>query len=131
MNGSPECCFGQNEAVDWPEFVELLEHRLGLYVGRPTYERAVCLLTGFDLAQPGSIHAELQDRLARRGYTGPISWPSVLLAEALSADVHAPPALGPLTPEEDRAAIAFLCAELRAHLGLTDESRPQSDLDGS
>lgn len=107
--------------MEWPEVVNLVEHRLGLYVGRPTYERAVSLITGFDLAQPGSVHSALQERLASRGRAGPVFWPHVLLAEALSLDTHTAHDLGALTPEEDQAAIAHLCTELRAWLGAPNE----------
>ncbi len=104
--------------MGWPELIEILEQRLGMYVGRPTYERAISLLTDFDLAQENSIWPDLQERVAARHQAGSAGWPWVLLAEALSQDVHNPPDLGPLTPEEDRTAIAHLCSQLRAYLNL-------------
>jgi hypothetical protein len=99
-----------------------------MYVGRATYERAIGLVTGFDLAQPDSVWQSLQKRVQARCHTGPSGWPWVLLAEALSVDAHNPPDLGPLTPEENRTAIAHLCSELRAELSAKNgEETPCDD----
>lgn len=100
---------------DWEGVLYMVEHRLGMWVGRPTYERAVALITGFDLSQPISIAPAMQERVrVRRGRRVPIGWPWVLLVEALGGDFETRPDLGPLTPEEDAAAIKLLVAEVRA-----------------
>lgn len=88
-----------------------------MWVGRPTYERAVALVTGFDMAQAVSIHGPMQERILERHSTGPTGWPWVLLAEAIDGDVHNSGDLGGLTAEEDARAITLLVAELRAVLG--------------
>jgi hypothetical protein len=49
-----------------------------MWVGRPTYERAVALVIGFDMAQPESVDGPLQSRIAARHDTGPLGWPWVL-----------------------------------------------------
>ncbi len=102
--------------MDWLELTDVIEDRLGMYVGRATYERAIALLRGFDLAQGTSLWPELQKRAEARHQTGSRGWPWVLLAEALGADVHDAPDLGPLTREQNKAAIASLCGELRSCL---------------
>jgi hypothetical protein len=58
-------------------------------VGRPTYERAVALVIGFDMAQPDSINEPMQARITARHKTGPLGWESVLKEEALGGD-HLP-----------------------------------------
>ncbi len=110
---SDEC---ETPAVEmtWPDLVDAIEHRLARYTGRPTYERAVFLVVGFDLAQPTSRLAELQTRIAGRHATGALGWEGVLLAEAIGADPQSPPPLGPLSGGDDARAIAALIRELRA-----------------
>jgi hypothetical protein len=100
--------------MTWPDLVDAIEHRLARYTGRPTYERAVFLVVGFDLAQPTSRLAELQTRIAGRHATGTLGWEGVLLAEAIGADPQSPPPLGPLSGGDDARAIAALIRELRA-----------------
>ncbi len=100
--------------MTWAGLVDAIEHRLGMYTGRPTYERAVYLVVGFDLAQPTSRLTELQARIAGRHSIGSLSWESVLLAEAIGADVQTPPPLGPLSTEDDARAVTALVRELRA-----------------
>jgi hypothetical protein len=102
--------------MDWLELTQIIEHHLGMYVGRATYERAIALLRGFDLAQGTSLWPELQKRVEARHQTGSRGWPQVLLAEALGADVRDAPDLGPLSREQNKAAIACLCRELRSCL---------------
>jgi len=109
----------------WETILYVLEHRLGMYVGRATYERAVAFVLGFDVAQPQSIDEQIRSRLQARGYTGPLFWASVLLREALGGELHAPVDLGGLTPEQDRQAIAFLVSELRAALGTEQPAEPE------
>lgn len=109
-----------NHPFDWAFVISVLESRLGMWVGRPTYERAVALVIGFDMAQPERVNGLMQSRVAARHNTGPLGWPWVLKAEATGGDVHAPGDLGDLTPEQDTAAIALLASELRSVLHLAD-----------
>ena len=102
-----------NPPFSWDFVLSVLESRLGMWVGRPTYERAVSLVIGFDMAQPQSVNGPLQARVSARHGTGPVGWPWVLQAEATGADVHNPGDLGGLTPGQDASAIALLVAELR------------------
>ena len=105
-----------NRPFTWDFVLSVLEHRLGMWVGRPTYERAVALVIGFDMAQPESVNEPLQSQIASRHGTGPLGWAWVLRAEAIGGDVHNPGDLGDLTPEQDAKAIALLVSELRAVL---------------
>ena len=98
-----------NHPFQWDFVLQAVEHRLGMWVGRPTYERAVALVTGFDMAQPTSI----QQRMWSRICTGSVDWPWVLLELAINRPVDD---LGPLAAEEDAAAISLLVTELRAVL---------------
>ena len=107
-----------NRPFDWAFVLAVVEHRLGMWVGPPTYERAVALVTGFDMAQADSVHPWLQERLSSRHNSGSVHWDRVLLAESLDTDVNDPKVRGPLTPEEDAVAIGLLVAELRAVLDL-------------
>ena len=102
--------------MGWAEFIEILERRLGMFAGRATYERAVAMVIGFDLAQDHPIHTVIEERVMARNGSGPMGWPWVLLAEALGRDLSARLDLGPLEADEDRAAIGLLSRELRACL---------------
>ncbi|PUA78923.1 hypothetical protein C7S10_21895 [Nocardioides currus] len=86
-----------------------------MWTGRETYERAVFLVEGFDLAQGGHVHPQLQEWAQRRSGTTNIGWPWVLLRLALgtSPDVLEGRDLGPLTAEEDLAALSLLRKALR------------------
>jgi hypothetical protein len=94
-----------------------------MYVGRPTYARAVALVVGFDLAQPESISGSMQERVSRRLRAGSNGWPWVLMAEAIGGDVQNPPDLDELSPEQDALAITHLVSELRSLLGIERDAR--------
>jgi hypothetical protein len=111
-----------NRPFGWEFVIDAVEHRLGMWVGRPTYEHAVALVTGFDMAQVDSVHPLLQQRVSMRHGTGPITWATVLRAEALDVDVASAGDLGPLTPDQDGRAIKLLVGELRAVLGIGADS---------
>ena len=96
----------------WTFVTDEVIPRLGMWTGRPTYERAVNLIVGFDLAQTESIQDRMQQRLTDRHGPSAIAWPWLILAEAIGADIHNPPDLGPITPEQDAAAIDHLRREL-------------------
>jgi hypothetical protein len=102
----------QTPVVTWTELLDAIEHRLGMYTGRPTYERAVFLVQGFDLAEGHGRLALLQQRVRERHGSGPIAWSRVLLREVIPDEPAVD--LGPLTPEQDEAAIAVLVRHLRA-----------------
>ena len=119
MDGLPQV---YNRPFTWAFVLSMVENRLGMWVGSPTYERAVALITGFDMAQTGSIHGRMQAIMSKRHGTGPIGWPHVLMAEATGGDVHNPGDLGPLTPEQDARAIAQLVVELRSLMGIETET---------
>jgi hypothetical protein len=107
-----------NRPFTWDFVLWTVETCLGMWVGRPTYERAVALITGFDMAQTESIHGRMQEVMSKRHGTGPIGWPHVLMAEAIGRDIHNPGDLGPLTPEDDARAIAQLVVELRSLINI-------------
>ena len=110
-----------NRPFSWDFVLQIVENRLGMWVGRPTYERAVALIVGFDMAQAETIHDRMQARIRERHGTGPLGWEWVLMAAALGRDVHAPGDLGPLTAEEDDVAVRVLVAELREVLAIAGE----------
>jgi hypothetical protein len=97
-------------AVTWAELLDAIEHRLGMYTGRPTYERAVFLVQGFDLAEGGERLALLQERVRTRYNSGSSGWPWVLVREVVGDESSE---LGPLMPGQDAAAIAVLVRVLR------------------
>jgi hypothetical protein len=117
MEDAPEV---HTRPLTWAFVVSVVQSRLGMWVGRPTYERAIALVIGFDMAQAESIDQRLQARVSERCNTGSIGWPRALLAEALGEDLRTSRDLGPLSPEEDARAIDLLVKELRAVL---DEKR--------
>ena len=100
----------QTPVVTWAELLDEIEYRLGMYTGRPTYERAVFLVQGFDLAEGRGRLALLQERVGERYNSGSIAWPWVLVREVVGDETSE---LGPLTPGQDAAAIAVLVRTLR------------------
>ncbi|MEV8375858.1 hypothetical protein AB0P21_24185 [Kribbella sp. NPDC056861] len=106
-----------NRPLTWPFIVSVVQNRLGMWVGRPTYERAIALVIGFDMAQAESIDQRMQSRVSERCNAGSLGWPWALLAEAIGHDARTPRDLGPLSPEQDALAIDLLVRELRAVLG--------------
>jgi hypothetical protein len=72
----------KTSAAGWAEFLEILERRLGMFTGRATYERAVAMVIGFDLAQDQPIHPVIQKRVTARNGYGSIGWPWVLRSAA-------------------------------------------------
>ncbi|MCV2395112.1 hypothetical protein OEB99_12415 [Actinotalea sp. M2MS4P-6] len=109
------------EVVDnpfpWSFVLSVIEDRLGMWVGRPTYERAVALVIGFDMAQPESIGGSMQRRVSERLGSGSRGWPWVLMDEAIGESPSRGRDLSELTAEQDSLAIAHLVSELRALLG--------------
>lgn len=106
----------------WGFVLSVIEERLGMWVGRPTYERAVALVIGFDMAQPESVHGAMQKRVSERLGRGSRGWPWALMDEAIGEVPSRDRDLSELTPEEDSRAIAHLVSELRALLGAGGQS---------
>jgi len=114
VNAPPEVF---NRPFPWDFVLAVLDNRLGMWVGRPTYERAVALVIGFDMAQPDSIDGAMHQRVSERfGSTASIGWPWALMREALGDSPGSGRDLNELTSEEDAVAIAHLVRELRAVL---------------
>jgi hypothetical protein len=100
---------------DWSYVLETVLPRLGMWTGRATYERAVCFVEGFDLAQGSRVHPLMTSwAQAQYGETN-IGWPWVLVRIVLgtSRDTLEGRDLDALSPEEDAAALALLHEALR------------------
>ena len=97
--------------MDWAELIDAVEHRLGMFTGLPTYERAVNLVLGFDLGAGTDVNQRLQKRARETRDAGPIVWSTALLWE-ITDDPR--PDERELTPAQNEAAIKLLCDELRA-----------------
>lgn len=65
--------------MDWDEVLWHAERRLGMYVGRPRYDRAYSMLTGFDLAHGGGDLARFQVWMAERHGGTAVGWPWLIL----------------------------------------------------
>ena len=63
--------------MDWGEVLWHTERRLGMYVGRPRYDRAYSMLTGFDLARGGNDLAGFQVWMTERHGGTAVGWPMV------------------------------------------------------
>jgi len=100
---------------DWAYLLDHVMPRLGMWIGRESYERAVCFVQGFDLARGEHVHARLQEWAQDRYGETNIGWPWVILRLAVgtSSDVLEGRDLGPLTAEEDEAALSLLRRALR------------------
>lgn len=86
-----------------------------MWTGRETYERAVCFLSGFDLARGSQLNPLLQAWAHERYGETNIGWPWALIRLTLNTprDVLEGRDLGNLTPEEDQEALALLRQALR------------------
>jgi hypothetical protein len=109
-----------NPPFQWPFVLSVVEKRLGMWVGRPTYERAVAMVIGFDMAQPESINGAMQMRVAERLGTGAVAWPWALMRDAIGEDPKGSRDLNELSPDEDELAIARLVRELREVLQIAE-----------
>lgn len=109
-----------NRPFTWEFVVSILENRLAMWVGSATYERAVGLVMGFDMAQPESIGPRMHHRASLRSDIAQVvGWQGVLMAEASEGDDHKPRTPLDMTPEQNAKAITLLAGELRA--ALTDD----------
>ncbi|MFC0006495.1 hypothetical protein [Micromonospora siamensis] len=87
-----------------------VEHRLGLYVGRPTYDQAFSLLVGFDLARGRGELAAFQEWMSARHGGSSLAFSSLALVETFGDGATA----GRLTTDCSHGrAISNLCRLLR------------------
>src|SRR4051794_29648326 len=99
--------------VDWDEFLSILECRLGMYVGRPRYERAFSALTGFDLARGQGELAAFQDWISARHPGSSLAFWSLVLADAFGGDVTEDRLI---SDADHQLAITKLCRLVREFL---------------
>ncbi|MFY1703537.1 hypothetical protein ACN28G_17655 [Micromonospora sp. WMMA1923] len=103
-----------NALVGWEEFLWHVDHRLGMYVGRPRYERAFSALTGFDLARGRGELAAFQGWMSSRHRGSSLAFWSLVLAETFGEGATE----DSLTSDDDHTrAISSLCRLLREFLG--------------
>lgn len=107
-----------NRPFTWDFVLAVIDNRLGMWVGRSTYERAVALVIGFDMAQPDSIDGPMQKRVSERLGSGSTGWPWALMREALGDSPGSGRDLNELSAEQNAIAIAHLVRELRAVLAI-------------
>ncbi|MEO3775233.1 hypothetical protein [Micromonospora sp. B9E7] len=67
--------------MSWDEFLWHMDHRLGMYVGRPRYDRACSMLTGFALARGQGELAAFQEWMTARHRGSSLAFSSLVLAE--------------------------------------------------
>ncbi|WP_436531993.1 hypothetical protein [Actinoplanes sp. HUAS TT8] len=103
--------------MDWRELLSMVEKRLGMYVGRPRYDRAFSVITGFDLARGQGELAEFQQWMLRRHPGSPLTFWALILVEAFGD--HADESRL-VTDEDHQLAVEVLCRRLREFLGLTE-----------
>jgi hypothetical protein len=101
--------------MEWDELLSMVEHRLGLYVGRPRYDRAFSVITGFDLARAQDELKKFQRCMVERHPgTNLVFW-TLILVETFGE--HADESRL-VTDEDHRLATDTLCLRLREFLGL-------------
>lgn len=101
---------GVQPRPDWDYVVDRVLPRLGMWTGKPTFERAVCFVQGFDLALGSEMNTRLQAWAEARYGKSNIGWPWLLIRLTLGTprDVLEGRDLGGLTDEEDADACALL-----------------------
>ncbi|MGY3520452.1 hypothetical protein ACVMYR_29585 [Micromonospora sp. PTRAS2] len=100
--------------MGWDEFLWHVDHRLGMYVGRPRYERAFSALTGFDLARGRGELAEFQGWMSVRHRGSSLAFWSLVLVETFGEGATE----DSLASDDDHTrAISNLCRLLREFLG--------------
>ncbi|MFG1903020.1 hypothetical protein [Micromonospora carbonacea] len=106
-----------NASVGWEEFLWHVDHRLGLYVGRPRYDRAFSALTGFDLARGRGELAAFQEWMSARHGGSSLAFWSLVIVETFGDGVTE----DRLASDDDHMrAVSNLCQLLRDFL------RPQA-----
>jgi hypothetical protein len=88
----------------------MVEHRLGMYVGRPRYGRAFSVITGFDLARRQGELAEFQRWMVERHPGSPSTFWALVLREVFGDQADESCLV---TDEDHQLAIEALCTCLR------------------
>jgi len=98
----------------------MIEHRLGMYVGRPRYDRAFAVVTGFDLARGHGELADFQRWMSERRLGSPLTFWALILVETFGDQADESSLV---TDEDHELAIGSLCQRLREFLGLCDDAQ--------
>ncbi|WP_307871141.1 hypothetical protein [Micromonospora sp. C51] len=109
-----------DEALSWAEVLSMIEHRLGMYVGRPRYDRAFAVVTGFDLARGCGELAGFQQWMSERHLHSPLTFWALVLAETFGDQADESRLV---TDEDHQLAIGSLCQRLREFLNLSDDAQ--------
>ncbi|MCT2276750.1 hypothetical protein ACIODS_29195 [Micromonospora chalcea] len=100
--------------MGWEEFLWNVDHRLGMYVGRPRYDRAFSAVTGFDLARDRGELAAFQVWMSERHRGSSLAFWALVLSETFGDDATE----ARLVSDDDhKRAISNLCRLLREFLG--------------
>ncbi|PZG17044.1 hypothetical protein C1I95_16315 [Micromonospora craterilacus] len=100
--------------MNWEEFLWHVDHRLGMYVGRPRYERAFSALTGFDLARGRGEMAAFQEWMTARHRGSSLTFWSLALAETFGEGATEDRLV---SDDDHKQAISKLCLLLREFFG--------------
>ncbi|MGC4746642.1 hypothetical protein ACLQ28_13400 [Micromonospora sp. DT201] len=106
--------------MSWDEFLWHVDHRLGMYVGRPRYERAFSALTGFDLARGRGELAAFQAWMSARHRGSNLAFWSLVIAETFGEGATEDRFV---SEDDHKRAISNLCLLLREFLGRVDHLR--------
>ncbi|RKN13619.1 hypothetical protein D7147_31025 [Micromonospora musae] len=107
--------------MGWEEFLWHVDHRLGLYVGRPRYDRAFSALTGFDLARGRGELAVFQEWMTARHRGSSLAFWSLALAETFGDNATEDRLV---SDDDHKRAISTLCRLLREFFG---QQAPMAD----
>ncbi|MEV0876880.1 hypothetical protein AB0I85_03480 [Micromonospora echinofusca] len=99
--------------MSWEEFLWHVDQRLGMYVGRPRYERAFSALTGFDLARGRGELAAFQEWMSARHRGSSLAFWALVLAETFGEGATEDRLVG---DDDHKRAISNLCRLLREFL---------------
>lgn len=108
-----EAVVRENPRVSWEEFLWHMDHRLGMYVGKPRYDRAWSALTGFALARGQDELAAFQEWMSARHRGSSLAFSSLVLAETFGDGATE----ARLASDADHVlAVSKLCQLFRAFL---------------
>ena len=91
-----------------------------MYVGRPRYDRAFSVVTGFDLARGRGELAEFQQWMSHRHSDSSLAFWALVLVETFGDQASESQLV---TDEDHRLAIGVLCLRLREFLHISDAGR--------
>ncbi|MGC5310519.1 hypothetical protein [Micromonospora zamorensis] len=100
--------------MSWEEFLWHMDQRLGMYVGRPRYERAFSALTGFALARGRGELAAFQEWMSARHHGSPLTFSALVLVETFGEDAAEDCVV---SDTDHRQAVSALCRLFREFLG--------------